>query len=124
MKAKKTIQEIKPYPVPLFEEEGYLKLDSNESDFGPSSKVLDALKQVEPTDIQYYPYYGKLLQKLADFHKVNIDNVILTSGADEAIHAILGAFLEYQQTVLTVAPSFVMPKIYAKINGLNYKNLL
>lgn len=120
MKAKKTIQNLSAYPVPLFDEEGYLKLDSNESDFGPSPKVIDALRQVEPSDIQYYPFYGELLQKLADFHQINMENIILTAGADEAISSIFGTFLEPGQTVLTVAPSFVMPKIYSKINGLNY----
>ncbi len=101
MKAKKTIQELNGFPVPLFDEEGYLKLDSSESDFGPSPKVIEALRQVEPADAQYYPFYGKLLQKLADFHNVGIENVILTAGADEAISSILGTFLEYGQTVLT-----------------------
>ena len=123
MKAKKTIQELKPYPVPLFEEEGFLKLDSNENDFGPSPKVIEVLRNIEQSDIQYYPYYGELLQKLADFHQVEIDNIILTSGADEAISSVFGAFLEYGQTVLTVTPSFIMPKIYAKVNGLNYKEI-
>lgn len=120
MKAKKTIQNLIGYPVPLFDGEGYLKLDGNESDFGPSSKVIEALKNVQPGDVQYYPFYGKLLKKLAEFHNVKIENIILTAGADEAIHSILGTFLEYGQTVLTVTPSFVMPKIYSKINGLNY----
>jgi histidinol-phosphate aminotransferase len=123
MKAKNTIQELNGYPVPLFDEDGYLKLDSNESDFGPSPKVIEALRQVEPGDVQYYPFYGELLQKLADFHDVEIDNIILTAGADEAISSILGTFLEYGQTVLTVMPSFLMPKIYSKINGLNYKEI-
>ena len=123
MKAKKTIQELKPYPVPLFEEEGFLKLDSNENDFGPSPKVIEALRSLDPSDVQYYPYYGEMLQKLADFHEIEIDNIILTAGADEGISAVFGAFLEYGQTVLTVTPSFVMPKIYAKINGLNYKEI-
>ena len=123
MKAKKTIQELKPYPVPLFEEDGFLKLDSNENDFGPSPKVIEVLRNIEQADIQYYPYYGDLLQKLADFHQVEIDNVILTAGADEAISSVFGAFLEYGQTVLTVTPSFIMPKIYAKVNGLNYKEI-
>lgn len=123
MKAKKTIQELKPYAVPLFDEEGYLKLDGNESDFGPSPKVLEALKNIQPSDVQYYPYYGELLQKLAEFHGVKIENIILTAGADEAINSILGAFMEYGQSVLTVHPSFVMPKIYSKINGLNFKEI-
>lgn len=120
MKPKKTIKDLAAYPVPLFEEEDYFKLDSNESDFGPSPKVIKALREVVPSDVQYYPLYGKLLEKLANFHKVNIENIILTAGADEAIAAILGAFLEFGQTVLTVNPSFVMPKIYSKINGLEY----
>lgn len=123
MEAKKTILELNAYSVPLFDEGGYLKLDSNESDFGPSPKVIDALRQIDQSDLQYYPYYGKLLQKLADFHGVNIENIILTAGADEAISAILGAFLESGQTVLTVTPSFLMPKIYSKINGLKYKEI-
>lgn len=120
METKKTVKNIKPYPTVLFDEEGFLKLDSNESDFGPSPKVLEALQNVELRDIQYYPYYGELLQKLADFHKVNIDNIILTCGGDEAIRAILDTFLEFDSTVLTVAPSFVMPKIYSRITGMNY----
>lgn len=120
MKVKKTIKNLNAYPVSLFDEAGYLKLDSNESDFGPSPNVIEALRTVEAKDVQYYPFYGELLQKLADFHNVDIDNVILTAGADEAISSIFGTFLDYGQTVLTVTPSFVMPKIYAKINGLNY----
>lgn len=123
MKAKKTIREIKPYPTSLFEEEGYLKLDSNESDFGPSPKVIEALQKVTPEDIQYYPYYGELLKKLADFHDVGIENIILTAGADEAISSILGTFLECGDTVLTVMPSFVIPKICSKIKGLIYKEI-
>lgn len=120
MKAKQTIQELSAYPVPLFDEKEYLKLDSNESDFGPSPKVLEALRSLEPSDIQYYPFYGELLNQLAQYHNVEMENIILTVGADEAISSILATFLETGQSVLTVTPSFVMPKIYAKMNNLNY----
>lgn len=120
MKAKKTIQSINPYQVALFDESGFLKLDSNESDFGPSLKVLEALRNIDAKDVQYYPFYGELINKIADFHKIGSDNIILTAGADEGISSILSTFLDFGQNVLTVAPSFVMPKIYSKINGLNY----
>lgn len=123
MKAKKTIMELTAYPSPLFNEEGYLMLNNNESDFGPSPRVVETLKNVDIKDIQYYPYYGNLLQKLAEFHNVGIENIILTNGADEAISSILGTFLENGQTVLTIAPSFIMPKLYAKRDGLNYKEI-
>lgn len=120
MKAKKTIQTINPYQVALFDESGYLKLDSNESDFGPSPRVIEALRNVEAEDIKFYPFYGELINKIADFHSVDSENIILTAGADEGISSILSTFLDSGQNVLTVAPSFVMPKIYSKINGLNY----
>lgn len=123
MKPKKTILDLKAYPAPLFFEEGYLRLDSNESDFGPSPKVLEALSNVDIKEVQYYPYYGKLLQKLADFHKVSIENIILTNGADEGISGILGTFLEFGQTVLTVAPTFIMPKLYSQRDGLVFKEV-
>lgn len=123
MKPKKTILDLKAYPAPLFAEEGYLRLDSNESDFGPSPKVLEALRNVDVKEVQYYPYYGKLLQKLANFHKVSIENIILTNGADEGISGILGTFLEFGQTVLTVAPTFVMPKLYSQRDGLVFKEI-
>lgn len=126
MKPKKTIQNIKAYNVPLFDEgvdEGYLKLESNESDYGPSPRVMEVLKNLEPKDVQYYPYYGKLLEKLASFHKVKIENIILTAGADEGLSAIFSTFMEMGETVLTVTPSFVMPKLYARINGLNFREI-
>lgn len=123
MKPKKTISDLKAYPAPLFCEEGFLKLDSNESDFGPSPKVVEALRCIEAKDLQYYPHYGELLQKLADFHKIDIENIILTSGADEGISGILGTFLEHGQTVLTVAPTFVMPKLYSQRDGLIFKEI-
>lgn len=123
MKPKNTIQKLSAYPVPLFDDEGYLKLHGNESDFGPSPKVIEALQQVKSGDIQYYPFYGQLLQKLADFHGVCVENIILTAGADESISSILGTFLDIGQTVLTVTPSFIMPKLYSKMKGLKYKEI-
>lgn len=123
MKPKKTIQTLEAYAVPLFDEDGYIKLDANENNFGPSPSVIEALRNLEPKDVQYYPFYGTLLEKLAEFHSVSMENIILTNGADEAISAILDTFLESGQTVLTVAPTFVMPKIYSRIGGLNFKEI-
>src|SRR5574344_179756 len=123
MKAKASIQNLKAYPTELFEEKGFLKLNGNESDFGCSPRVLEALKSTKVEDISYYPFYGELLEKLAQFHGIKSENIILTVGADEAICSILGTFLEVSKTVLTVTPSFIMPKIYAKIDYLNYTEI-
>lgn len=120
MKPKKIIESIKAYCTPLFEEGEFLKLDSNESDFGCSPRVLETLKSVEAKDLQYYPYYGEFLEKLAEFHGIKIENLIATAGADESINAIFSTFLHAGQTILTVKPSFAMPKLYAQLNGLNY----
>lgn len=120
MKPKKSIELSIAYETPLFEEKGYLKLDSNENVFGPSSKVISAIQNITADEIKFYPFYGELLEKIAEFHNTKIENIILTAGADEAISAIFGTFLEEKMSVLTVAPSFVMPKIYSKLKNLNY----
>lgn len=123
MKPKKSVQNLSAYPTALFDEEGYLKLNGNESDFGCSPSVIETIRNTTVEDISYYPFYGELLEKLADFHHIKSENIILTCGADEAISSILGCFLEVGKTVLTVTPSFVMPKIYSKINSLNYMEI-
>ena len=117
IKPKRSLENLIPYEVPLFEQEWDLKIDSNENLYGPSPKVLEAIRNVDPKDILFYPYYGELSQKIADYAGFEIDNIKVTNGADEAISSIFTAYLDPEDAVLTVTPSFAMPVVYSQIIG-------
>ena len=121
IKPKKTIENINSYNVPLFEPENCdFKLDSNENCFGPSKKVLEGLKTLSEKDILYYPFYGKTIEAFSKFYNIDKDNILLTNGADEAIATVFNTYLSCDNSVLTVTPTFSMPKIYTQIIGANY----
>lgn len=120
---KKAIKDVIGYPTPLYPENYVLKLDLNENILGPSPRVLEALRTITEEDIKFYPAYGELIDKIAEFNSVLPDMILPTCGADEAINYIFDTFTEYGDCVLTVEPSFAMPKIYAKGVGCNYKEI-
>lgn len=122
--SRKILNDIKVYETEAFEADYDLKLDANENLFGPSPKVMDAIKNLRASDIYTYPTYGELRQKLADLNNKNIDNILTTNGADEAIYAVFNTFLESDECILTACPTFTMPKIYSKIIGAKFIEVL
>ena len=59
IKKKKSVEKMLGYFVPLYEKHWDYKLDSNENNYGPSSKVLDTLKNCDYKSISFYPFYGE-----------------------------------------------------------------
>lgn len=117
IKPKKSVENMSGYFVPLFEKERDVKIDSNENNYGPSSKVIEALRNCDYKNISFYPFYGELSQKIADYQNVQIDNIKVTNGADEALQAIVQTYLEKDEALLTLDISFAMPEIYTEIQG-------
>jgi histidinol-phosphate aminotransferase len=120
IKPKKTIINAKGYETPLYYGDYVLKLDFSENLIGPSPKVLDALRNVSEKEIKFYPAYGELIKTIAKFNNVDESMVLPTNGADEAISYIFETFVEREDEVLTVKPTFAMPKVYARPTGCTY----
>jgi len=120
---RKCILNAECYNIPPFIENYRLKLDLNENAIGSSPKVINAIKNITDKDIKYYPAYGEITNKLANYNNVSPEMILPTSGADEAINYIYDTFIEPSDTVLAVTPSFAMPKIYAGILGCTYQEV-
>ena len=117
IKPKKNIQELKGYTIPSKINDCVLKLDSNENLYGASPMVYEALKKISQNEVSLYPAYGELREKIAEFNRFETDNIKVTDGADEALNGIIQAYMGQDDFLLTLAPSFEMPVIYAKIAG-------
>lgn len=117
---KKSLKYLKIYETDLFPQKWEMKLDANENYIGPSKKVLEALKKLSAADISHYPCYGELLSALAKKFSVKKESIVLTNGADEAISAVINTYAEQSDSIITVTPTFSMPKIYAAQLGCKY----
>lgn len=111
------------YDIPLYREKWILKLDLNENLLGPSPKVIEALKNLSEEDIKYYPAYGELIHAISDYYRLDKESVLPTNGADEAISYVFNTFLEPDMNVLSVTPTFAMPKIYAQSIGCEFREV-
>ena len=117
---KKNVEKMQAYHVDMYKKEYKYKLDENENQYGPSPKVIEVLQKMGDKSVKFYPSYGKLIEKLAEFNQLPFEYFLNTNGADEAINVIFTTYLDENSTVLTVKPSFSMPKIYAQICGAKY----
>jgi len=97
---------------------GKLRLDFNENTLGCSSKVITAIKNITAEDLAAYPEYVVFKKKLAKYLKVNVNNLMLTNGADEAISLVFNAYLNKAANkpaeIIIPTPSFEMLNVYAQ----------
>lgn len=95
---------------------------SNENNYGPSPKVLEAVKKSSSEKLLRYPdpFATRLREALSPYNAVPAQNIVCFSGGDEAIHAILGLFLEKGRKLVGHSPTFAMYPIGAQFYGASY----
>jgi histidinol-phosphate aminotransferase len=117
--ANKNIQAMKPYSPPLEDRRvfsGQL-LDFNERTIPVGKKVALALIDLINNDqLQLYPEYGDLCNKIANYSHVKENQVMITNGSDQGIELIFNVYTEKGDKVIIPSPSFAMFYQCAKIN--------
>lgn len=104
---------------------GFLRLDMNENPGGlPEELVEEAKRELTPEYLAMYPEESRCLSLLADYLSVGEENLCLTNGSDMAIRYLYEVYAEKGSTVVTVAPSFEMYRIYSLVFGLNHRPVL
>lgn len=113
------ISELEPY-VPGKSREGFVKLASNENNYGPSPRVVEALKG-SVGQVYRYPYKDlQVKEAVAGYCSVNPENIVLGNGSDELIDLIVKTF---RGPVLGVYPSFSEYGIVASTNGRMFSDV-
>lgn len=120
LRPRKELIGLNTYEIASYPPNWDMKLDSNENYIGPSTSVIRTIMNIRPEQISQYPYYGSLYDTLSETYGVNKSNIVITNGADEALCAVINTYLTKEDSVVTVSPSFSMPKIYTAITGAEY----
>ena len=93
-----------------------LRLDRNERvDVWPPEFLADVFSAVPPYFLSVYPESGSLYAKLARFHGVDEDELLLTSGIDGGIKTVFEVATEPGDVVGIVTPTYAMYQVYARI---------
>jgi histidinol-phosphate aminotransferase len=95
-----------------------IKLSANESALGPSPKAVKEFIKVSKNLKRYPDSDGTFLRKtLAKKFKLNQDRVILGNGSDQIFELICKAFLNKNDEVIVTRYSFIIYRIYSKLNS-------
>ena len=89
------LKNLAPYtPGEQPQDQQYVKLNTNVSPYPPSAGVITALNAKEASDLRLYsdPECKELKKALADYYKVEPENIYVGNGSDEALNF---AFLSY-----------------------------
>ena len=78
------------------QDKSYIKLNTNESPFSPSKKVIKAINKKSVASLRLYcdPTCKVLKEKLALLYQVNSNNVFVGNGSDEILNFIFMAYGE------------------------------
>lgn len=84
------------------------RFSANENVFGPSPKVAEAMKQVETSDLNYYPDGNAttLRNAVAALHQIEPTKLVFGAGLDEIIQLLTRVLLEKGKNLVTIAPHF------------------
>jgi histidinol-phosphate aminotransferase len=121
---RQSVERMAPYHPPSGGRRNKLRLDFNENTVGASPLVLDFLKRFLTTkDLTIYPEYENALEDLALHFGVGVDELTLTNGTDEAIQLVVNTFVEPEQEVVLLQPSYAMYRFYSELAGGNVKTV-
>jgi histidinol-phosphate aminotransferase len=120
---RKAVARMRPYHPPLEGRDGKLRLDFNENTIGCSPKARQAVCNLASATVSMYPEQETVRRELARFSGVRNEELLLTNGTDEALHLIVDTFLEPDDTVLLVEPTFAMYRFYSELAGARIQAL-
>ncbi len=116
LRPRDAVRSIPAYHPPLAGRNG-LRLDFNENTVGCSPRVLERLRQITADDLARYPEKQFAEEKMAEFLGVPSSELLLTNGADEAIHLLCQTYLEAGEHAVIVVPTYSMYRIYIAAAG-------
>ncbi len=96
---------------------GLIKLNTNENPFGPSPRVIEAIRATAGDNLRLYPDPNslKLRQSIAACNGVEIDQVFVGNGSDEVLAFTFAALLKHDRPLLYPDITYSFYKTYARL---------
>ena len=104
---------------------GLVKLNTNESPFGPSPRAIEAIRAAAADTLRLYPdpQATRLREVLADYHKVAPDQVFVGNGSDEVLAHTFAALLKQPAPLLFPDVTYSFYPVYCRLLGIDYATI-
>jgi len=96
-----------------------IKLNTNENPYPATSAVESALKAICVEDLRRYPqpYANGFREEAAQYHQLDIENILATNGGDELIRLVITTFVDPGQSIAIGEPSYSLYPVLAAIQN-------
>ena len=104
---------------------GLVKLNTNESPFGPSPRVLEALRAGATDDLRLYPdpQSSALRAALAANNGVAPEQVFVGNGSDEVLAHVFASLLKQDQPLLFPDITYSFYPVYCRLFGITHQTV-
>jgi len=100
-----------------------LRLHSAEKNSDWNEKIFKSfLNTITQEDIKYYPNNQILYERIAQYFKVSVENIILCHGSDRAIKYFFESNNEYNSLIIS-NPTYPMYKVYGELFGMKIQEI-
>ncbi len=121
---RQAVLRMAPYSPPTAGRAGKLRLDFNENTIGCSPAVIDFLREkLSASDLAIYPEYADAKRELAAFFAVPEPQMLFTNGTDEAIQVLINTYVDDEDDVIVLSPSYAMYRFYAEVAGARIRDI-
>jgi histidinol-phosphate aminotransferase len=120
------VQTLTPYtPGEQPQMQRLVKLNTNESPYGPSPKALAAINSQNNEDLRLYPDpEGVALKKaIATLHGLNPNQVFLGNGSDEVLAHVFVGLLKQNKPLQFPDITYSFYPVYCKLFGIDYQTI-
>ncbi len=120
------VQTLTPYvPGEQPQMQRLVKLNTNESPYGPSPKALAAIQSQNNADLRLYPdpEGTALKQAIAKLHGLNPNQVFLGNGSDEVLAHVFAGLLKQARPVHFPDITYSFYPVYCKLLGIEYQTV-
>jgi histidinol-phosphate aminotransferase len=120
------VQTLTPYvPGEQPQMQRLVKLNTNESPYGPSPKALAAIEGQNTNDLRLYPdpEGAALKQAIAKLHGLKPNQVFLGNGSDEVLAHVFAGLLKQSKPVHFPDITYSFYPVYCKLFGIDYQTM-
>ena len=102
-----------------------VKLNTNENPYGPSPRVLEAVRAEAADTLRLYPdpNSDRLRASIAACHGVNPDQVFVGNGSDEVLAHAFMALLKHEQAILFPDITYSFYPVYCGLYDIAFRQI-